>query len=187
MASALWKRKAKLRAWLDIAETVCITVVLSILFLTLLFRTGYVHGSSMEPTAYEGDRYIISDLFYTPKQGDIVIFSPDIEGEEKLYVKRVIATEGQRVQIKKDSSETYQVYVDEQKLDESYLASGQITYPPSGQEEFEVTVPAGQIFTMGDNRLRSNDSRAIGCVDVRRIVGHALFRFYPLNKIGTVK
>lgn len=187
MRSALWKKKTKLRAALDIAETVCITFILSVLLLTLIFRTGYVHGSSMEPTAYEGDRYIISALFYTPKQGDIVVFLPDIVGEDKLYVKRIIATEGQRVQIKKDDTLTYRVYIDGIMLDESYLDTNQITYPPSGQEELDITVPEGQIFAMGDNRLLSNDSRAIGCVDKRRIVGRVLFRFYPFNKIGIVR
>ena len=192
MASGLWTRKANLRSRLEIADAICITIIASILFLTLIFRTGYVHGSSMESTIHEGDRYIISNLFYKPKQGDIVVFLPDKEqtnayDNEKLYVKRVIATEGQRVQIKKDATATYKVFVDNVEINEPYLDDDQVTYPPVGQEEMDITVPDGYIFALGDNRKNSNDSRAIGCVDERRIIGHVIFRFYPFNQIGPVR
>lgn len=178
--------------FLDIAECVIVAIVAAILILTLLFRTGYVDGESMLTTMSDSDRYIVSNLFYTPKAGDIVVFEPDltesdgIENNEKLYVKRIIATEGQRLQITKDENDKYAVYVDGQKLDEPYLDDWQITYPRSQELEQGITIPDGHFFAMGDNRIYSKDCRIIGCVDNRRLLGKILFRFFPLDKIGFI-
>lgn len=172
-----------LAEFFDIAEAIIVAIVASVLILTLVFRTGYVDGSSMEDTMHENDRYIVSGLFYTPKQGDIIVFQPNIADEEKkLWVKRVIATEGQTVFI--DPAD-HSVYVDNVKLNEPYLT--QQTNP--GGTENPMTVPPGYIFVMGDNRGVSRDSRdaTVGCIDTRRIVGRVLFRFYPFNKIGSIK
>ena len=168
----------------DIVEMVVVAFVASILILTLLFKTGYVHGESMEHTMHENDRYIVSDLFYTPKAGDIVVFQPDYKAaNEKLFVKRVIAVGGQTVDIKKDESGKYQLYVDNVVQTEPYLSEWQVTEPPFGRTSYSVTVPDGYFFALGDNRVNSTDSRVIGCVDNRRIVGKVIFRFFPFDKI----
>lgn len=172
-----------LAEFFDIAEAIIVAIVASVLILTLVFRTGYVDGSSMEDTMHENDRYIVSGLFYTPKQGDIIVFQPNIPNEEKkLWVKRVIATEGQTVYI--DPVE-HTVYVDNVLLNEEYIS--QPTVP--GMTENPIIVPEGYIFILGDNRGVSRDSRdaSVGCMDTRRIVGRVLFRFYPFNKIGSIK
>ena len=147
-------------------------------------RTGFVDGDSMLDTMHENDRYILSNLFYTPKQGDIIVFAPDESQQsedEKLWVKRVIATEGQKVYI---NPEDNCVYIDDVKYEEPYIT--QPTYLGPIKDN-PITVPKGQIFVMGDNRGISKDSRYIGCIDTRRIIGHVLFRVYPFNKIGTVQ
>ena len=106
----------------------------------------------------------------------------DLPEEIKPIVKRVIALEGQTVDIDFDAGI---VYVDGSPLQEDYVNS--LTLEPEDFTE-PVTVPEGCIFVMGDNRNRSADSRSarLGCVDTRCIIGKALWRIAPLGKFGTV-
>ena len=174
--------------FIDIIVT---SVVAAVFLLTLVVRTGYVEGTSMGPTMHDGDRYLVSGLFYTPKQGDIIVFQPQsseltrkyIHGENKLLVKRVIATEGQVVDI---DEETRQVLIDGVVLNEPYL-TGNITTKRAGAPiEYPYTVPAGHVFVMGDNRTDSVDSRSIGSVDIRTLIGKVFVRFFPFSKIGAI-
>ena len=164
--------------WIQMIVTALVTCILIFVFLG---RTVGVIGPSMEKTLIEGDRLIISNLFYTPKYGDIVVLRKDTFKNEPI-IKRVIATEGQTVDIDFDAGV---VYIDGVALDEPYINA-----PTTLREDFQkpVTVPEGCVFVMGDNRNRSTDSRtdSIGCVDTRYIIGRAIFRIYPFNKIGTL-
>ncbi|MBO5213998.1 MAG: signal peptidase I [Clostridia bacterium] len=164
----------------EFVEIVVGALVAAILVLTLICRTGVVEGTSMLPTMYDGDRYIISDLFYTPEQGDIVVFRPEIDGKDELWIKRVIAVEGQKVYIDPD---TYRVYVDDVLLDEPYL-EGMGTIPHSTQNP--ITVPSGCVYVLGDNRGISHDSRYedLGCVEIGQLAGRVILRFWPLESFG---
>lgn len=157
----------------DTLEAAIAAVMVAIILLTLVFRMGFVKGASMLPTMVANDKYILSDIFYEPEQGDIVVFAPDatVKTDEPLWVKRVIATEGQEVYINPDDN---CVYVDGIKLDETYLAPGTATIAKSTANP--ITVPEGHVYLMGDNRMVSRDSRDIGCVDIRRIIGNVLFK-----------
>lgn len=172
------KREGDLFDWLQCIVTALVACVLIFVFIG---RTIGVVGSSMVPTLEQGDRLIISKLLYTPQQGDIVVLQKDSFADYPL-IKRVIATEGQTVDIDFDAGV---VYVDGVALDEPYTAE-----PTVVREDFDepVTVPEGCIFVMGDNRNRSTDSRtdSIGCVDTRLIMGKALLRLTPLSKFGTI-
>ena len=172
------------KTWTDMLEWVQALVhalVFCILVFTFVGRTVGVIGPSMQQTLIQGDRLIISKLFYTPKYGDIVVLRKEAYANYPI-IKRVIATEGQRVDIDFVNGI---VYVDGEALDEPY-----INEPTYEAEDFngEITVPEGCVFVMGDNRNRSTDSRtrSIGCVDTRYIVGKALFRITPLNKFGSI-
>ncbi len=158
-------------------------VIAALIFCVLLFvfaaRMVNVEGSSMYPTLENSDKVIISNLFYTPKQGDIVV----LRKEEFMYepiVKRIIATEGQIVNIDFDAGV---VYVDGAALDEPY-----INEPTHDRENFEgpVTVPEGCVFVMGDNRNASTDSRysVLGCADTRYIMGKVYLTVFPIKNIG---
>lgn len=164
---------------LDWLQCIVSGIVICILVFTFLFRVISVVGSSMVPTLEEGDKLIISDLFYQPKYGDIVVLRKEQFKDEPI-IKRVIATEGQTVDIDFDAG---LVYVDGVALEEAYVNS-----PTNEREDFTepVTVPEGCVFVMGDNRNRSTDSRtsSIGCVDRRLIIGKAYLRLTPLNKFG---
>lgn len=158
-------------------------IVTALIFCVLLFvfcvRLVDVVGDSMNPTLYNGDKMVVSDLFYSPKQGDIVIFRKDSYKKEAL-VKRVIAVEGQTVEIDFDKGV---VYVDGQALDEPYIAE-----PTHNMIDFKgaQTVPEGCVFVMGDNRNDSRDSRdsMIGMIDEREITGKVYFTIFPIDHIG---
>jgi len=169
-------------------------VVIMVLFL-LVFRVIVVSGSSMYNTLIDGDYLLLlSNLFYDdPEYGDIIVASKDSFDNGAPIIKRVIATEGQTVDI---DFEQGIVYLDGIALDEPY------TYTPTNVAEgmvFPLTVEPGCVFAMGDNRNRSKDSRdpEIGQVDKREILGKAIYLFLPgtdegragpdFERIGAIK
>ena len=168
--------RAEIYEWIRSIITALIIVVILFVFFV---RIVDVVGPSMNPTLYDGDKLVVSNLFYTPKNGDIVIFRKETYKPEAL-VKRVIATEGQTVDINFDKGI---VYVDGVALEEPYIAE-----PTYNRLDFtgEMTVPEGCIFVMGDNRNDSSDSRraTIGMVDERMVVGKVLFVAFPLDSMG---
>ena len=160
-------------------ESVVISVVILAFVFTFLFRIVGVSGKSMQHTLEDQDRIVISTLFYTPKYGDIVVVNQPNEFHKPL-VKRIIATENQTIDI---DFETATVTVDGKVLDEPYLST-----PTTDSEglSFPLTVPEGHVFIMGDNRQDSTDSRSnlVGMIDTQYILGRALVRIFPFNKIG---
>ncbi len=174
------KKPSPVSGFVELAEVIVGSLVTAILVLTLICRTGVVDGTSMVPTMHHGDRYLISDLFYTPEQGDIVVFRPEVDGDNELWIKRVVAVEGQTVYINPND---YKVYVDGKALDEPYL-DGAATLPKS--TENPITVPEGSVYVLGDNRSISHDSRYkdLGCVPVSHLAGRVVLRFWPLSDFG---
>ncbi len=163
----------------DWMQSLVFALIICIIVFVFIFRIVDVSGDSMNPTLIHGDKLVVSDVFYKPKQGDIVIFRKD-EYKAEALVKRVIATEGQTIEIDFDRG---RVYVDGELLDEPYIAE-----PTHNQLDFQgpQTVPEGCVFVMGDNRNASSDSRRaqIGMVDERLIVGKVLLRVFPFDSIG---
>ena len=151
-------------------------LVVVLLVMTFGFRIIDVDGKSMEPTLIDSDKVLITDLFYTPHNGDIVIIS---HGEEypKPLVKRVIAIAGQELKL---DYENNAVYVDGQKLDEPYI-QGTTVRGDVAEEELNGVVPEGKVFVMGDNRSISLDSRykQIGFIDESYIIGKAQLDVIP--------
>ena len=160
----------------------CIIMALIVCVVVFVFfvRLVDVVGSSMYPTLENGDKMIVTDVFYKPKYGDIVVFQKD-EYADYALVKRVIATEGQTVEIDFDR---HIVYVDGKKLDEPYIAE-----PTENKIDFTgiQVVPEGCVFVMGDNRNDSTDSRdeRIGMVDTRDIIGKVVYVAFPFDNIGS--
>ena len=149
-----------------------------VLMFTFVARIIVVSGESMENTLYNGDLLFVWSLGYTPKQGDVVVLTQESYQEDSI-VKRVIATEGQTVDIDYYSG---RVYVDGVALKEDYIRE-QMLLPSYGEGLNHVTVPEGCVFVMGDNRNHSADSRfpAIGIVDVRCIIGHGILVIFPFH------
>ena len=148
-----------------------------LLVFLLLFRVIVVSGPSMNQTLVHGDYLLLlNNLLYTqPKQGDIVVAAKDSFKNGEPIIKRVIATEGQWVDIDFD---TGIVYVNGNALDEPYTNTPTNLYEGV---DFPLLVEEGCIFVMGDNRNESKDSRSpeIGQIDKREILGKAIFLFLP--------
>lgn len=174
--------------WVEVVVSAMFAVVI---IFTLLFRVATIIGDSMENTFFEGQKVIITNWFYTPKAGDVVVVSRNAQNnafaddDQGPIIKRVIATEGQQVNI---DFVTGIVYVDGVALDEPY------TKTPTNLKydvDFPVYVPEGHIFCLGDNRNESLDSRSSrigngGMIDTRYVLGKVTLRILPLDKFGGV-
>ena len=168
-------------------EEIVIALTLVILVFTFLFRVVTVTGESMLPNFVEGQKLIVTNLGHSVEQGTVVVIT-NVRNEP--IIKRVIATEGQTVDI---DYETGVVYVDGEAVDETQfgLENGITTRPYSTLEAmvFPQTVPEGCVFVLGDNRSVSKDSRytEVGMVDTRHILGEAVFTLYPFDRFGVIE
>ena len=173
------KSRAEVYDWI---QCIIFALVFCVLLFVFAVRMVNVVGHSMVPTLEQSDKVVISNLFYHPKQGDVVVLRKQTLMQEPI-VKRIIATEGQTVDIDFDDGV---VYVDGKALDEPY-----VNEPVHDRENFEgkITVPEGCVFVMGDNRNASTDSRdaRLGCVDECYIMGRVYFTLFPVKNIGVVK
>ena len=162
---------------------VCSVLAVVVVF-TFVIRLIGVDGHSMVPTLQDGDRLLVlnSMLYHDYQAGDIVVLRNSSFLDEPI-VKRVIATEGQVVDI---DFVTGSVYVDGILLKEDYI--NELTFTEEGME-FPLIVPEGSIFVMGDNRNHSNDSRdsRLGTVDTRYVIGKAVLLAFPGTDILTGK
>lgn len=161
----------------SVAASAIIAVAVAFIF---AFRAVGVVGTSMVPTLHNNDRLILTASYFEPQYGDIVVTCQPAKSPviEDVLVKRIIATEGQTVDI--DFVKGI-VYVDGEALDEPY--TNELTYDI---EDFSgpVTVPEGHVFVMGDNRNASTDSRSnlVGFIREEYILGKALYRVNPFTK-----
>lgn len=178
---------------LDYVEIFVVAITAVLLLFTFGLRMCMVDGGSMKNTLQNTERLVTTNFFYEPKQGDIIVFHLVNDNYKKPLVKRVIATEGQTVEIDLTDKE---VFVDGVLLDEPYVYLEGGVYNPygyfdpnrvsvdaDGHTVFTDTVPEGMIFVMGDNRNHSSDSRSagVGLVDADCVIGKALFRLQPFT------
>ena len=185
------KVKREILDWLRIFSMVIVVIVFLFSF---IFKPATIEGSSMESTLYANQKVIITNLFYEPKYGDIVVISRNVENSYEdsasksnlPIIKRVIATEYQTVDI---DFEKGIVYVDGVALDEPYVNT------PTNLKydiEFPVVVEKGCVFVLGDNRNVSLDSRSSqignnGMVDKRYILGRVICRVFPFSEFGPLE
>lgn len=169
-----------LSGWVEAFTT---SLVIVILLFTFLFRSVSVDGESMTSSLLDKDRLLVSSMFYSPSREDIVVIIPT-ETMPKALIKRVIALEGDTLDIIPVNGEG-QVLINGKELDEPYLDADRHIRMSEGQA-YHFVVPEGHVFVMGDNRNESIDSRdpRVGMVDVRLIMGKALFRIAPMNRLG---
>lgn len=187
------KVKADIYDWIEVFVSALAIVVI---MLSFVLRIATVKGHSMERTLSDSQVVVMSNMFYTPAQGDIIVIQQNGGYFETPIVKRVIATGGQTLSI---DFEKWEVKVDGNVVDESSYVYFRNT-SMDVEEYYSVydayldtngimTVPEGYLFVMGDNRNESSDSRSIyvGFVRESEVLGKVIFRMFPINKIGAVK
>lgn len=171
-------RERYIRTLRSTVFTLVTVAALAVLVATIWLPVLQIYGNSMTPTLKAGDM-VVSVSKKHLKQGDVVAFYYN----NKVLVKRVIATSGQWVNIDKKGN----VYVDGKKIKEPYLQKGEKDY---GETNIDLPyqVPDGKYFVMGDHRKVSIDSRnkAVGVVDEEQLVGKLSFRIWPLPRMGTI-
>jgi signal peptidase I len=161
-----------------------IALIFALLIRTFVAEPRFIPSDSMIPTLEKGDRLVVEKLSYhfqEPQAGDIVVFSPpdllQAEGyaADQAFIKRVIATGGDTVAVRDGK-----VYRNDQPLEEDYILESPHYVLP------RVKVPEGYLFVMGDNRNNSNDSHLWGFLPKDHLIGQAVFRFFPFDRLGTV-
>ncbi len=175
--------KKEIMEWV---KTIVLSVIIA-LIITTFIKPTIVRQHSMSPTLNEFDFLIINRFLYKrdiPKNGDIVVFESNLKtnrGKNKLLIKRVIAVPGDELLIQDGV-----IYLNGSLLNEEY-----ITAYTDGKhfENQKIVIPEGKLFAMGDNRGNSMDSRdeEIGLIDIDTIVGKAVLRLFPFNKIGLIQ
>ena len=172
----------ELLEWVD---SIVVSAIAVVLLFTFVFKIVGIVGESMTNTLMEGDKVLVYSYNYTPEVGDIVVISrnasniyEDENGEHERIIKRVIATEGQTV----DINDFGLVSVDGVEIADNYVREYAKTFKKDVQ--FPHVVKDGCVFVLGDNRLNSLDSRSsgIGDVDVRYILGKAVCRISPFSE-----
>ena len=178
--------------WLD---TIITALVIVVLIFTFFFRIATIIGPSMQNTLYEGERVVISNLFYEAKYGDIVVISRNTNNavnnmlrDNEPIIKRIIATEGQYVDIDFDKGKVY-VGPDLSNMTELNEPYSKTLTTRKWDVQFPLYVEEGYVFVLGDNRDDSLDSRSSaigenGLIDERYILGKAVFRIWPFDRIG---
>ncbi len=167
---------------IEIVKTLATAFILAIGIRTLVAEARYIPSSSMEPTLEINDRLIIEKISYrfkTPQRGDVVVFSPTDKLKEQnfkdAFIKRVIGLPGETVEVRGEK-----VYVNGKALREKYIDEApEYTYGPE-------TVPPDQYLVLGDNRNNSYDSHYWGFVPRENLIGRAIVRFWPIDRLGSL-
>ncbi|HYF80743.1 MAG TPA: signal peptidase I [Symbiobacteriaceae bacterium] len=166
--------KSAVREW---AETLVVALLVALVIRSFVVQVYLVEGPSMEPTLHTFERVFVNKLVYrfrAPKPGEIIVLQDPARPQREL-IKRVIAVEGETIEIRQGI-----VYVNGQALKEPFIN----TAIKSNTNMEPQPVPEDHVFVMGDNRGMSFDSRNIGPIAVSKIDGKAFFMFWPVDKFA---
>jgi signal peptidase I len=169
--------------WLESIKTLGTAAILAFGIRTFVAEARYIPSASMQPTLQINDRLIIEKISYhfqQPARGDVVVFEPTDaliqQNFKDAFIKRIIGLPGDQVEVNNGI-----VYVNSEALKENYIQDQpDYQYGP-------VVVPDGQYLVLGDNRNNSYDSHFWGFVPKDKLIGNAVFRFWPPNRIGFIE
>ncbi len=154
-----------------------IFLALIVLFRIFVLEPHSVSGSSMENTFQDGDYVLVDKISYkfiSPKKGDVVVFNPPENVNNKnRFIKRIIATSGENIYVNENGT-----YINNNLIPENF-----VTFKSTKASD-NITLNNDQYFVMGDNRSVSYDSRYWGAINKDEIQGRVLIRLYPFNKIS---
>lgn len=161
-----------------------IIIAFTYLFITFVGQWSVVDGQSMENSLQHGDNIIIDKISYRfnePKRFDIIVFPHLVGNDNKFYIKRIIGLPGETVYIDSNGD----IYTNNIILEDSY---GKEHIQDPGIAKTEIQLGVNEYFVLGDNRNHSSDSRdpSVGIITHNQIIGRAIFRIYPFNKIGII-
>ncbi|MFN2164838.1 MAG: signal peptidase I [Anaerolineae bacterium] len=166
-----------LHAVWEVASTIVPAVLIALLINVFVVQATTIDGPSMQPNLYGGYRVMTEKITYHflhgPRRGDVVVI--DMPGEEIPLIKRVIALPGETVEVRDGH-----VIIDGQPLEEPWVTQW------GGRDYPATRIPPLQVFVLGDNRPSSRDSRTFGPVSIDQLVGHALFIYWPPDRIGAL-
>lgn len=179
------KSPSSTRNTIEWIAVLVVAVVLAVMIKAFLVQAFKIPSESMEPTLMPGDRVVVNKLSYRAHEinrGDVVVFrrperSPGGPGTPEQLIKRVIGLPGDTI-----TTRDYQILINGQRLVEPYLPPDTPTYDMDNP----ITVPEGQIWVMGDNRLHSGDSRYFGPIDIDTVIGRAFFKIWPPGRLGSL-
>jgi len=175
--------------WVEILKTLGLSAILAFGIRTFVAEARYIPSKSMVPTLQVDDRLIVDKVSYRfkqPQRGDIVVLMPPDEASvvctgsrpqhsKDAYIKRVIGLPGEKIEVKQGL-----VFINGSPIKETYLDSvPEYQYGPR-------VVPQDSYLVLGDNRNNSCDSHYWGFVPRENIIGHAIVRFWPLNRMGEI-
>ncbi|HYG60337.1 MAG TPA: signal peptidase I [Symbiobacteriaceae bacterium] len=166
--------KSSLREWV---ETLVVALLVALVIRAFVVQVYLVEGPSMEPTLHTAERLFVNKFVYRvrdPRPGEIVVLQDPGRPQREL-IKRVIAVEGETVEIRKGI-----VYINGKPLKEAFTN----TVVTRREDISPTVVPPGTIYVMGDNRSMSFDSRALGAIAVDKVDGKAFFMFWPIDRFG---
>ncbi len=191
----------------EIFETVVFVLVAVILIRFFVGELRWIPSSSMYPTLIEGDRIFVEKVtkpFRAPKRGDVIVFYPPDETlktdflsvmarltgilcKDVAYIKRIVGLPNDKLEIKKENDNFY-VYINDKKEIEPYILS-ETDWIDCRDDMYcgPLQIPDGQYFMMGDNRGNSQDSRFWGFLPEKNIIGRAVFKFWPIPRMGLIK
>jgi len=168
------------RAVFEIVQALALAVIISVVLNLFVVQVTEVRQRSMEATLEQDDRVLVSKIDYrlgSPQRGNIIVFNSPAPESSIPFVKRVIALGGDTVDLRGGS-----VFVNGQLLAVPQAHGG--TLPQAPAIAYPFTVPDGQVFVLGDNRMASSDSRTFGAVPIDNIIGKVILRFWPLDSFA---
>lgn len=175
-------------SWFLWTRDIVIVLILVLLFRTHVAEANYIPSPSMEPTLKVHDRIIVDKLslnWHPIERGELVVFHPPLNDKLKeRWIKRVVGVPGDTVEILRGV-----VYIDGERLDEPYIEwPGIYTEHPVTLAVDDPATPEneGEYYLMGDNRGDSRDSHIWGPCPADNIIGRAIFRYWPINEIGSL-
>lgn len=187
------KTKAIIREY---AESIIIALILALFVRAFIVQAFKIPSGSMIPTLKIGDRILVNKFIYgakipfsdmhlpafkQPKRGDVVVFIYP-EDRKKDFIKRLVAFEGETLEIKDGA-----LYVDGKKLDDAILNKRYYYNRGDFVEGFKYKIPPGHLFVLGDNSASSRDSRYWGALDKKYLLGKAWVIYWPVKRIGLIK